>query len=126
MKPTGFEGSNAGGKILPKWSDGKRWVTCWKMSWKERVSALLFGRLWDHGLESNGQPATYSHISKKCDTVTGPPCRCYVRGETPLGLFNTVIGCVFNRVLVKTVDTDTGRIMSWFWDKATDHCVEPD
>jgi len=39
----------------------------------------------------------------------GMKCRCYVRGWTPLGLFNTVIGCVFNRVLVKTVDTDTGE-----------------
>lgn len=30
--------------------------------------------------------------------------RYYIRGWTPLGLFNTITACVFNRVLVKVID----------------------
>jgi len=45
--------------------------------------------------------------------------RCYLRGTSRLGLFNTIIGCLFNRVLVKRVDSDTKKTVGWFWDKAT-------
>ncbi len=46
--------------------------------------------------------------------------RCYLRGLTPLGLINTVIGCLFNRVLVRIVDADTGKTFAWSWRKATE------
>ncbi len=52
------------------------------------------------------------------------PNRCYLRGVTPLGLINTLLGCLLNRVLVRCVDSDTGRVVAWFWDKATDHPQE--
>ncbi|GAH64752.1 unnamed protein product, partial [marine sediment metagenome] len=45
--------------------------------------------------------------------------RCYLRGTSWLGLFNTVIGCLFNRVLVRRVDDQTKETVGWFWDKAT-------
>lgn len=45
--------------------------------------------------------------------------RCYLRGTSRLGLFNTVIGCLFNRVLVRRVDDQTKETVGWFWDKAT-------
>ena len=44
--------------------------------------------------------------------------RCYLRGLSPLGLFNTIVGCLLNRVLVKRVDRETKRIVGWFWAKA--------
>ncbi len=47
--------------------------------------------------------------------------RCYIRGLTLLGLFNTVIGCLFNRVLVRMIDTDTRLTVRWYWDKADCH-----
>lgn len=50
--------------------------------------------------------------------------RCYLRGWTWLGLLNTVMGCLFNRVLVRCIDEDTGRTVRWFWDTATNHPPE--
>ena len=46
--------------------------------------------------------------------------RCYIRGWTWLGLLNTALGCLFNRVLCKHVDEDTGKIVKWSIRKATD------
>ncbi|GAI50230.1 unnamed protein product, partial [marine sediment metagenome] len=34
--------------------------------------------------------------------------RYYLRGTTLLGLLNTVLACLFNRVLVRCIDSDTG------------------
>ena len=49
------------------------------------------------------------------------PCdRCYLRGLSLLGLFNTVVGCLLNRVLVKKVDHLTKKTVGWFWAEATD------
>ena len=48
------------------------------------------------------------------------PFRCYLRGWTPLGLLNTVLGCVFNRVLAKHIDNETGKTVKWSIRKATD------
>ncbi len=50
--------------------------------------------------------------------------RCYLRGTSLLGLVNTILGCLINRVLVKCIDSDTGRTVAWLWDKGTDHPPE--
>jgi len=50
--------------------------------------------------------------------------RCYLRGLSILGLFNTIIGCLFNRVLVMRIDSDTKEFCGWFWDLATNHPPE--
>ena len=47
--------------------------------------------------------------------------RCYLRGLSWLGLFNTLIGCLFNRVLVRCVDSETKKTIRWYWDLATNH-----
>ena len=47
--------------------------------------------------------------------------RCYLRGTSLLGLFNTIIGCLFNRVLVIAKDTDTGKVVRRYWDWADEH-----
>jgi len=31
---------------LDVWCDSKKCISLWKMSWKERLSALIFGRVW--------------------------------------------------------------------------------
>jgi len=46
--------------------------------------------------------------------------RCYLRGTSWLGLLNTILGCVLNRVLVRCIDENKHTI-AWRWDKATDH-----
>lgn len=33
-------------KPLPVWTDGEQVVSCWRMSWRERLSALVYGRAW--------------------------------------------------------------------------------
>ena len=44
--------------------------------------------------------------------------RCYLRGFTPLGVFNTITGVLFNRVLVRVYIVDTQRTVAWRWDRA--------
>lgn len=48
------------------------------------------------------------------------PNRFYLRGTSWLGLLNTVLGALFNRVLCKELDRDTGKLVRWSWRKATD------
>ncbi len=31
---------------LPVYSDGEQCISLWKMSWRERISALIFGKVW--------------------------------------------------------------------------------
>lgn len=31
---------------LDVYADGAGWVSCWRPSWRERLSVLLFGRVW--------------------------------------------------------------------------------
>lgn len=50
--------------------------------------------------------------------------RCYLRGLTPLGVLNTLLGCLLNRVLVRQVDMRTLRTIGWRWDRATHHPAE--
>lgn len=33
-------------KRLDIYTDGKQCISCWKMSWMQRVQALLFGKIW--------------------------------------------------------------------------------
>jgi hypothetical protein len=50
---------------LPVWSDGTQCVSCWKLSLKERVMALLFGKVWVALLSGHTQPPVYIEA---CDT----------------------------------------------------------
>jgi len=50
--------------------------------------------------------------------------RCYLRGTSLLGLVNTILGCLINRVLVRCIDSDTKRTVAWRWDNASDHPSE--
>lgn len=46
--------------------------------------------------------------------------RFYFRGRSLLGILNTITACLFNRVLVKHVDVDTGRIVGLSVKRGTD------
>lgn len=41
---------------LPVYTDGQQVVSCWRASWRERVSVLLFGRVWLQVLSGSTQP----------------------------------------------------------------------
>jgi len=51
--------------------------------------------------------------------------RCYLRGTTPLGLFNTVVGCLVGIVLVRHRDDQTKRTVRWSWKPASDFPKAP-
>lgn len=50
--------------------------------------------------------------------------RCYWRGTSPLGLLNTILGCLCNRVLVKCVDDDSGETTALLRERADEHPPE--
>ena len=74
MKPIEFELSNTtlqpSGKLysknvtgvepLPIWTDGEQCVSCWRMTWRERLSALIFGRTWIAILSGSTQPPIFA------------------------------------------------------------------
>jgi len=41
---------------LPVWSDGEQCVSCWKLTFRERLSVLIFGHVWLALLSGNTQP----------------------------------------------------------------------
>jgi len=53
-------------KSLPVFTDGFECVSCWKLSWKERLSALVFGKIWLSVLSGKTQPPVWLACS---DTV---------------------------------------------------------
>lgn len=71
MKPVAFRYANktlqpGGGEYsenvtgvdpLPIWTDGEQCVSCWRMSLRERLAALIFGRVWVSLLSGSTQPA---------------------------------------------------------------------
>jgi hypothetical protein len=58
LQPSGQQYSeNVSGVMpLPVWTDGEQCVSCWEMTWRERISALLFGRVWLALLSGYTQP----------------------------------------------------------------------
>lgn len=57
MKPIKFEESNKTllkpssmtdeeCSSLPVFTDGRQCISCWRLTWMERLSALLFGKVW--------------------------------------------------------------------------------
>ena len=75
MKPISFQEYNA---VLQKppnmtdeecgsltvYRDGKQCISCWKMSVKERLSALIFGKVWCWVLSGNTQPPITLAVTK--------------------------------------------------------------
>jgi len=61
QKPESMTDEECG--TLPIWNDGKRCISCWKMSFKERLKALLYGKIWIHVLSGETQPP----IAIECD-----------------------------------------------------------
>jgi hypothetical protein len=43
-KPQGMTDDECGS--LPVYNDGQQSVSCWGLNWRERLSALLYGKVW--------------------------------------------------------------------------------
>lgn len=66
--PLNWDGQDMGD--LPVWTDGTQCVSLWKMSLRERLSALLHGHIWLFVLAGKTQPpvsllATKEALEKK-------------------------------------------------------------
>lgn len=46
------------------YTDGKQCISCWKLSWKHRLKALLFGRVWVSVLSGTTQPPIWVDCDK--------------------------------------------------------------
>ena len=46
------------------YTDGRQCVSCWKMTLKERLSALFFGRIWVDSLSGDTQPPMWIACSR--------------------------------------------------------------
>lgn len=61
---------NIGNTIEPlaAFTDGKQCLSCWRMTWRERVSALFFGRVWICLLTGRTQPPIWADVNRKFPT----------------------------------------------------------
>lgn len=50
---------------LPIWTDGQQTVSCWRLSLRERLSALFFGRIWIAVLFGGTQPPISAAVARK-------------------------------------------------------------
>jgi hypothetical protein len=66
LQPSGKEYSSnvTGVDPLPVWTDGEQCVSCWQMSLRERLSALLFGRVWLAVLSGRTQPPVCLQVTR--------------------------------------------------------------
>lgn len=46
------------------YTDGKQCISCWKLSWKQRLKALLFGKVWLSVLSGGTQPPVWLDCDK--------------------------------------------------------------
>lgn len=44
---------------LAVWTDGEQCISCWRMTWRERLFALFHGRVWLAVLSGPTQPAVW-------------------------------------------------------------------
>lgn len=70
MKPIKFEQANKN-LLKPEsmtdeecsslwvYNDGRECISCWRLTWKERIKALLFGRVWLSVLSGRTQPPVW-------------------------------------------------------------------
>lgn len=54
QKPEGMTDEECG--PLPVYNDGRQSISCWKLSLRERLYALLFGRVWLYVMFGHTQP----------------------------------------------------------------------
>lgn len=57
LKPSDMDDDECG--ALWVYDDGRQCISCWKMSWKQRLAALLCGRVWLSVLGGKTQPPVW-------------------------------------------------------------------
>lgn len=61
LQPSGKKYSDNVGSVKPLyvWTDGEQCVSCWQMSWRERLAALWYGKVWAATLSGGTQPPIF-------------------------------------------------------------------
>lgn len=62
LKPTNM--TDAECSSLWVYSDARECISCWHMSWKQRIKALLWGNVWLSVLSGNTQPPVWLDCDK--------------------------------------------------------------
>lgn len=57
LKPESMSDEECGS--LWVYSDGRECISCWRLTWKERIKALLFGKVWLSVLSGHTQPPVW-------------------------------------------------------------------
>jgi hypothetical protein len=57
---------------LAVYKDGQRIISCWRLSWRERLSALLFGRAWLHVWSGQTHSPVAVEAKRTIFTVVSP------------------------------------------------------
>lgn len=55
-------------KDMRVWTDNKMCISCWKATWKERLSFLLFGKVWVYVLSGGTQPPVALSVDRNIFT----------------------------------------------------------
>jgi hypothetical protein len=63
QRPESMSASECG--PLAVWSDGMQCVSCWRLTWRERISALLFGTAWVAVHFGRTQPPVYAAVTRR-------------------------------------------------------------
>jgi hypothetical protein len=63
LKPPSMTDEECGS--LPVFTDGTQCLSLWKMTWRERLSALLFGKVWLWVISGQTQPPVALQASKE-------------------------------------------------------------
>lgn len=61
--PKGMTSEECGN--LPVFTDGTQCISLWKMTWRERLSALLFGKVWLFVVNGQTQPPVFLMAAKE-------------------------------------------------------------
>lgn len=51
-------------KSLPVFRDGERCISCWKLTWKEKLSVVFYGKVWLSVFGGSTQPPVWLLGSK--------------------------------------------------------------
>ena len=62
LKPKNMTDEECGS--LWVYSDGEQCISCWKMTFKQRLSALFFGKVWLSVLSGHTQPPVWIDCRK--------------------------------------------------------------
>ena len=66
LQPSGREYSEnvLSVESLPVYTNDEECVSCWQMSWRERLAAFLFGHVWLCVLSGKTQPPVYIEATR--------------------------------------------------------------